>query len=74
MARLKQKHTEFGWCVCLQSDLLVLAVLGGSSGEHNFGLLLVRIVLAGLGRTAEHAAGDQNQDVDHAQNDTDTTS
>ena len=73
MARLNRSiRNQNG--ACLQSDLLVFAVLGGNSDEQNFGLLLVRIVLAGLGRTAEHAAGDQDQDIDHAQNDTDTAS
>ena len=58
----------------LQSDLLVLSVLERSSNEQNLGLLFVRIVLAGLGRTADHAIGDHHQDVYHAQNNTDTAS
>ena len=71
--KTKRKHTKLKRH-CLRSDLLVPTVLGRSSDEQNRGLLLVRIVLAGLGRTAEHAIGDHHQDVDHAQNNTDTAS
>lgn len=60
--------------VWLQDDLLVFTVFGWSCDEQYCGLLLVRIVLAGLGRTAERTIGDHNQDVHHTQNDTNTTS
>ena len=58
----------------LQSDFLVFTVLERSSDEQNLGLLFIRLVLAGLGRTAEHTVGDHNQDVEHAENDTDAAS